>query len=91
MLVKDLMRERVLYVAELFPPRPPDCSVKKRTFPTRSYSAQTKWAGGASMKSMVQKTLLGLVFAGLLAVSAPAADVVIRVAPPRILDRKSVV
>ena len=88
MLVNDLMRGRVLYVAELFPPRPPDCSVKKRTFPTRSYSAQTKWAGGASMKSMVQKTLLGLVFAGLLAVSAPAADVVIRLAPPRILVEK---
>src|ERR1035437_7255570 len=40
------------------------------------------------MKSMVQKTLLGLVFAGLLAVSAPAADVVIRVAPPRIRVEK---
>ena len=40
------------------------------------------------MKSMVQKTLLGLVFAGLLTVSAPAADVVIRVAPPRILVEK---
>ena len=40
------------------------------------------------MKSMVQKTLLGLVFAGLLTVSAPAADVVIRVAPPRVLVEK---
>src|ERR1035441_6657363 len=65
MLVNDLMRGRVLYVAELFPPRPPDCSVKKRTFPTRSYSAQTKWAGGASMKSMVQKTLLGFSLRGI--------------------------
>jgi opacity protein-like surface antigen len=37
---------------------------------------------------MIQKTLLGLVFAGLLAVSAPAADVVIRVAPPRVLVEK---
>ena len=33
---------------------------------------------------MLQKTLLGLAFAGLLAVCAPAADMVIRIAPPRI-------
>jgi len=32
MLVNDLMRGRVLYVAELFPPRPPDSSVKEGHF-----------------------------------------------------------
>ena len=40
---------------------------------------------------MVKKTLMGLIFAGFLAVSAPAADVVIRLAPPRIrVERRPV-
>ncbi len=37
---------------------------------------------------MVKKTLYGLVFAGFLALSASAADVVIRLAPPRIVVEK---
>ena len=40
------------------------------------------------MKSMVKRTLLGLVFAGCMAMSMPAADVVIRLAPPKIRIEK---
>ena len=37
---------------------------------------------------MVFKRLIGLVFAGALAFSATAADVVIRIAPPRLVVQK---
>jgi hypothetical protein len=37
---------------------------------------------------MVLKRLIGLVFAGALAFSAAAADVVVRIAPPRIVVEK---
>lgn len=39
---------------------------------------------------MIRKILLGAIFTGVLAVSAPAADVVVRIGPPRaIVERRS--
>jgi hypothetical protein len=37
---------------------------------------------------MIKRTLLGLVFAGCMAISSPAADVVIHLAPPKVLVEK---
>jgi hypothetical protein len=38
--------------------------------------------------AMVLKRLIGLVFAGALAFSAVAADIVVKIAPPRIVVEK---